>query len=97
MAYLVRRPSSWRRATDALLRETDSAYKDITVRLYVEYTKLREQLIAFLTGAANGAKLPMAAAIEVAQKTLDRILFVAFAGAHRPLAGQAYPTRRKCA
>lgn len=66
-------------ATEALLRETDSAYKDITDKLYIEYRELRERLIAFVTGAADGPKLAMAQAIEVAQKLLDRILFVAFA------------------
>ncbi|MCG6206016.1 N-6 DNA methylase [Rhodopseudomonas sp. HC1] len=66
-------------ATEKLLRETDSAYKDITGKLYVDYKDLRDQLIAFLTDAVDGPKLAMLAAIEVAQKVLDRILFVAFA------------------
>jgi hypothetical protein len=66
-------------ATETLLRDTDSAYKDITSKLYDEYKALRERLIAFLTGAVDGPKLSMVVAIEVAQKTLDRILFVAFA------------------
>jgi len=65
--------------TEALLRETDSAYKDITNELYVEYKGLRDQLIGFLTGSVDGAKLPMSTAIELAQKYLDRILFIAFA------------------
>jgi Eco57I restriction-modification methylase len=65
--------------TEALLRQTDSAYKDITDDLYKDYKDLRDRLIAFLTGSVDGPKLAMAAAIEVAQKTLDRILFVAFA------------------
>jgi hypothetical protein len=66
-------------ATDTLLRDTDSAYKDITEKLYVEYKALRDRLISFLAGSVDGPKLPMRAAIEVAQKNLDRILFVAFA------------------
>lgn len=66
-------------ALETLLRESDSAYKDITGELYVEYKALRERIIAFLTGSADGPKLPMAGAIELAQKTLDRILFIAFA------------------
>lgn len=65
--------------TDKLLRETDSAYKDITGKLYTEYKDLREKLISFLTDSADGPKLAPAAAIETAQKLLDRILFVAFA------------------
>ncbi len=65
--------------TEALLRQTDSAYKDITGKLYQDYKKLRDQLIAFLTGETSGPKLAMLQAIEVAQKILDRILFIAFA------------------
>lgn len=66
-------------ATDLLLRETDSVYKDITDKLYVDYKALRDQLIGFLTGAPEGPKLAALAAIEPAQKVLDRILFIAFA------------------
>ncbi|MGD0719437.1 MAG: N-6 DNA methylase [Roseiarcus sp.] len=66
-------------ATDRLLRETDSAYKDITDELYRQYKGLRDRLIAFLTGSADGPNLPALAAIEPAQKLLDRILFIAFA------------------
>ncbi|MGI8524743.1 MAG: Eco57I restriction-modification methylase domain-containing protein [Pseudolabrys sp.] len=65
--------------TEALLAKSDSAYKDITDELYVDYKNLREHVLAFLTGAVDGPKLAMSAAIEVAQKLLDRILFVAFA------------------
>jgi hypothetical protein len=64
--------------TDRLLRETDAAYKDVTDRLYEDYDKLRERLIAFLTGSAE-PKLALRDAIEPAQKILDRILFIAFA------------------
>jgi hypothetical protein len=66
-------------ATDALLRDTDSAYKNITNDLYAEYKGLRDRLIAFLTGAVDGPKLTLLSAIELAQKLLDRILFIAFA------------------
>ncbi len=66
-------------ATDRLLRDTDSAYKDITDDLYRQYKDLRERLIAFLTGSADGPKLAALRAIEPAQKVLDRILFIAFA------------------
>ena len=66
-------------ATDRLLRETDSAFKDITDELYRQYKDLRDRLIGFLTGEADGPKLTALAAIEPAQKMLDRILFIAFA------------------
>ncbi len=66
-------------ATDALLRETDNAYRDVTERLYAEYKALRERLIDFIVNSADGPKLASLAAIETAQKILDRVLFVAFA------------------
>ena len=66
-------------ATDALLRETDSAYKTITNDLYQQYSELRQKLVQFLTGSRDGPKLHLASAIEPAQKILDRILFIAFA------------------
>jgi hypothetical protein len=65
--------------TDALLRETDSAYKTITDELYLQYSALRQNLVQYLTGSVDGPKLALAAAIEPAQKILDRILFIAFA------------------
>ena len=65
--------------TETLLRDTDSAYKTITDDLYKQYNELRSSLVQFLTGASDGPKLALAAAIEPAQKILDRILFIAFA------------------
>jgi hypothetical protein len=65
--------------TEALLRETDSAYKTITDDLYLQYSALRQKLVQFLTDSADGPKLALSAAIEPAQKILDRILFIAFA------------------
>ena len=65
--------------TDRLLRESDGAYRDITNDLYKQYKDLRDRLIGFLTSNAEGGKLGMLPAIEVAQKLLDRILFIAFA------------------
>jgi hypothetical protein len=66
-------------ALDELLRDTDGAYKDVTERLYVDYKTLRETLIDFMVHSADGPKLSALAAIEPAQKILDRILFIAFA------------------
>jgi hypothetical protein len=66
-------------ATEELLRDTESAYKSITGNLYKSYSALRNQLISYLTDEVDGPKLPMLSAIEVAQKILDRILFIAFA------------------
>jgi Eco57I restriction-modification methylase len=65
--------------TEALLRDTDSAYKTITDDLYKQYSELRSSLVQFLTDASDGPRLALAAAIEPAQKILDRILFIAFA------------------
>jgi len=66
-------------ALDQLLRDTDGAYKDVTERLYVDYKTLRDRLIDFMVHSADGPKLSALAAIEPAQKILDRILFIAFA------------------
>lgn len=66
-------------ATDRLLRDTDSAYKDVTDELYKQYRDLRDRLVDFLTNGADGPRLSALAAIEPAQKLLDRILFIAFA------------------
>lgn len=66
--------------TDQLLRDTDSAYKAVTNALYVEYRGLREKLIDFLRNTGeDGAGLDGLKAIEIAQKLLDRVLFIAFA------------------
>jgi N-6 DNA Methylase/TaqI-like C-terminal specificity domain len=69
--------------TEALLRDSDNELKDITNALYDQYKKLRQDLLGFLMNEADGPKLGLAASIEVTQKFLDRILFVAFAGANR--------------
>ncbi|HXT08874.1 MAG TPA: N-6 DNA methylase, partial [Roseiarcus sp.] len=66
-------------ALDGLLRETDSAYKDVTEELYAQYSALRDMLIDYLVNGADGPRLTPLAAIEPAQKILDRILFIAFA------------------
>ena len=65
--------------TERLLRETDAAYADITGKFYRDYKGLRERLIAFLVDSADGPKLAQVAAIEPAQKILDRVLFIGFA------------------
>jgi hypothetical protein len=66
-------------STDKLLRDTDSAYADITVTLYQDFRGLRDRLMSFLVDSADGPKLASLPAIEIAQKILDRILFIAFA------------------
>ncbi len=65
--------------TDQLLRDTDSAYKAITEDLYEDCAALRRNLIGFLRNPTEGAGLALLKAIEVAQKLLDRVLFIAFA------------------
>lgn len=66
-------------AVDALLQETDSAYRDVTEELYKQYSTLRDRLIDFLVNTAEGPKVAALQAIEIAQKLLDRVLFIAFA------------------
>ncbi|MGJ3262506.1 MAG: Eco57I restriction-modification methylase domain-containing protein [Salinarimonas sp.] len=65
-------------AVDALLAETDTAYKRVTDELYVQYKGLRTRLIAHLVDGAAGPRLAPLAAIAAAQKILDRVLFIAF-------------------
>lgn len=67
------------RATDALLKESDGAYKAITDKLYEQYKGVRTELINYLVHETDGPKLTLADAIGPAQKILDRILFIAFA------------------
>jgi hypothetical protein len=66
--------------TEALLRETDSAYKQVTGELYSQYSALRNRVFEFLVNSADGPQLQRADAVESSQKLLDRVLFVAFAG-----------------
>ncbi|MFO1126775.1 MAG: N-6 DNA methylase [Methylocystis sp.] len=66
-------------AVDALLQETDSAYRDVTEELYKQYSALRDRLIDFLVNTSEGPKVAAVQAIEIAQKLLDRVLFIAFA------------------
>jgi len=56
------------------------ASSELIRRLYGEYKDLRERLVAHLAEAAGGPKVPRADAIELAQRLLDRALFMAFAG-----------------
>jgi type I restriction-modification system DNA methylase subunit len=65
--------------TEALLRQSDAALKDVTDELYAEYHQLRETLVGFLRNEADGPKLSHLQAIETAQKLLDRVIFIAFA------------------
>ena len=64
---------------DALLRETDGAYKDITEELYRQYKDLRERLIRFLVDSADGPKLSTCTRSSRRRKSLTAYLFIAFA------------------
>ncbi len=66
--------------TEALLLATDNALKTVTDDLYKQYKALRDQILTYVTTAADGPKLNRRLAIEPVQKLLDRILFVAFGG-----------------
>jgi hypothetical protein len=59
----------------SLLTDSTSAERDITQQLYTEYKSLRVQTIIALQQANGGAFKPY---ITLAQKILDRVLFVAF-------------------
>lgn len=64
-------------ATESMLRDTDAAYRDVSNELYVQYSGLRNQVYQFLV---NVEKVGRGGAVELSQKLLDRVLFVAFAG-----------------
>jgi hypothetical protein len=66
--------------TEALLRETDTAYKKVSGELYLQYSGLRNRVFAYMTEAADGPRLNRAQAVELSQKVLDRVVFIAFAG-----------------
>ncbi len=65
--------------TERLLADSDNAARAITNELYKQYSDLRKRLIAFLNNGGDGPALAPLQAIEIAQKLLDRILFIAFA------------------
>ncbi len=66
--------------TEVLLRETDTALKEVSNELYIQYSGLRERVFEFLVSSADGPQLARTTAVELSQKLLDRVLFVAFAG-----------------
>ncbi|MBB6466039.1 hypothetical protein HNQ96_001897 [Aminobacter lissarensis] len=59
-----------------LLKESRAEDKDITDSLYQDYKTLRQRLMAAVQAA--DATIPSLDAIAVAQKILDRVLFIAF-------------------
>lgn len=63
--------------TEQLLKESESADKDISEKLYEDYKVLRESTLTYLI--KNNPEREPDALIAPAQKLLDRILFVAFA------------------
>lgn len=65
--------------TDLLLEASDAALRTITDDLYGQYGELRGKLVAYLKDAGEGPGVQHDEAIGVAQKLLDRVLFIAFA------------------
>lgn len=63
--------------TARLLRESDAEQKTITDKLYRDYAALRETLVARLP--EENPEVSPEAAVGLAQKLLDRVLFIAFA------------------
>jgi len=61
---------------DALLAKSDTRQRDVGDELYGDYHDNRVNLIRYLTGPAYGK--PLDVAIRMAQKLVDRIIFVAF-------------------
>lgn len=71
--------------TEELLAASDSALKTIADELYDEYKSLRVTMVGYLVNEVDGPKLPLQKAIEIAQKLLDRALFIAFASGNAML------------
>lgn len=61
---------------DALLAKSDTRQRKVGDELYKDYHNNRVRLIQYLTGPAHGK--PLDVAIRMAQKLVDRIIFVAF-------------------
>jgi len=61
---------------DALLEKSDTRQREVGDELYTEYHDNRVKLIQYLTGPAH--EKPLDVAIRMAQKLVDRIVFVAF-------------------
>ena len=81
-------------ATERLLRETDAAYKDVTDRLYKEYSELRERLIEFLVqfrrwAEARARRGDRAGAENPRPHPLHRLRPAARPDARRPAATRA--------
>jgi hypothetical protein len=65
-------------AAQSLLDETKVTEREITQDLYADYKQLRVQTIIALVQANAGMACEASAFIPLAQKILDRVLFVAF-------------------
>ncbi len=63
--------------TEGILFESARADEEIGDNLYRDYKELRQQLIAQIP--ISNANIDAIAAVGMAQKTLDRVLFIAFA------------------
>jgi hypothetical protein len=61
---------------DALLEKSDTRQREVGDELYKDYHDNRVRLIQYLTGP--GHEKPLDVAIRMAQKLVDRIIFVAF-------------------
>lgn len=74
---LINRENFLSGKTEQILRESETADKDISEKLYEDYKALRENTLALLI--KNNPDYEAEDLIAPAQKLLDRILFVAFA------------------
>jgi hypothetical protein len=63
--------------TQKLLERSLREDKDITDKLYEDYRAIRENLLQFIR--SQHAEVPAEDAIRLAQKILDRVIFIAFA------------------
>lgn len=61
---------------DLLLEKSEKRQREVGDELYIDYHDNRVRLIQYLTGPAHNR--PLEVAIRIAQKLVDRIIFVAF-------------------
>jgi type I restriction-modification system DNA methylase subunit len=63
--------------TERLLQASESSDKDISIKLYYDYKRLRSNLITFMV--KDNPDYEPVKLVSAAQKLLDRILFISFA------------------
>jgi hypothetical protein len=67
----------------------------VSSELYRQYSTLRGQVFRYMTDATDGPRIDRSSAVELSQKLLDHVLFVAFAGGTGLLPQNCWIRRRR--